>query len=206
MMSMAADDRDFQELYDEYYPRIAAYLRRIVGELEAEDATQESFVKISRSLGGFRGESSLSTWIYRIATNTAMDVLRRPSLRRPPRLQDGPPEDEAPHGEGDITAVKGGPPLDSLLIRKDMNECIRGLVDGLPENYRTVLTLSDLEGFTNAEIAEILGLSIDTVKIRLHRARVRLRKSMDDACSLYRDERNELSCDRKPATLEFRKK
>ncbi len=87
-----------------------------------------------------------------------------------------------------------------------MNECIRGLVNGLPENYRIVLVLSDLEGFTNAEIGEVLGLSLETVKIRLHRARLALKKSMGHACDLYRDERNELSCDRKPVPLKFRKK
>ncbi len=78
-----------------------------------------------------------------------------------------------------------------------MNACIRGVTDQLPENYRTVLLLSEFEEFTNTEIAEILGLSIDTVKIRLHRARVTLRKSMESQCSLFRDKRNELACDRK---------
>ena len=87
-----------------------------------------------------------------------------------------------------------------------MNECIRGLVDELPENYRAVLVLSDLEGFTNAEISEVLGISLETVKIRLHRARLALKKSMDRVCDLYRDERNELSCDRKPVTLNFKEK
>jgi RNA polymerase sigma-70 factor (ECF subfamily) len=193
---MSADEKDIQQIYTDYYPRIVAYLRRIVGDLDAEDAAQETFVKAGRALDSFRGESSLSTWIYRIATNTARDTLRRPG-----RAQDGLPDDT----EADVPA-DDVPPIDQLLIRRDMNECIRGLVDDLPGNYRTVLTLSDLEGFTNAEIAAILGLSLDTVKIRLHRARLRLRKSMDEACSLYRNEHNEFSCDRKPAALAFRKK
>jgi RNA polymerase sigma-70 factor (ECF subfamily) len=64
--------------------------------------------------------------------------------------------------------------------------------------------LADLEEFTNAEIADALGLSLDTVKVRLHRARFQLKKSMARACHLYRDTRNELSCDRKPAILEFK--
>jgi RNA polymerase sigma-70 factor (ECF subfamily) len=86
-----------------------------------------------------------------------------------------------------------------------MSECIRGLVNDLPDSYRVVLMLGDLEGFTNAEIADILGLSLDTVKIRMHRARRHLKKAMDAACHLYHDERNELSCDRKVTSLKFKK-
>ncbi len=198
---MEEGQRDFQEIYAEYYPKIAGYLRRLVGGLDAEDAAQEAFVKISRSLDRFRGESSLSTWIYRIATNTAMDHLRKASRKT---LQ--VTEEDLLPTEGDRIPEDAGPRLDTLLIRKDMNECIRGLVNELPDNYRTVLMLGDLEGFSNAEIGDVLGLSLDTVKIRLHRARLALKKSMDSACDLYRDERNELSCDRKLPSLKFRKK
>jgi RNA polymerase sigma-70 factor, ECF subfamily len=205
-MVMTDGLRDFQEIYATYYPKIVAYLRRMVGELEAEDAAQETFVKISRSLDGFRGESSLSTWIYRIATNTAMDHLRKPSTKQSSRLTGDPADNESLLHDESATIADGEPLLDTLLIRKDMNECIRGLVNDLPENYRTVLVLGDLEGFTNAEIAEILGLSLDAVKVRLHRARLRLKQSMDRACNLYRDERNELSCDRKAPSLQFHKK
>lgn len=200
---MPDNKHDFAELYGEYYPKITRYLRRLVGEVEAEDVAQETFVKISRSLDSFRGESRLSTWMYRIATNTAMDHLRRPSIRNALRQGDGIGEvGEAPNAD---LFVDNAPLHDTLLIRKDMNECIRGLVNDLPENYRAVLMLSDLEGFTNAEVGDVLGLSLETVKIRLHRARLQLKKSMDHACHLYRDSRNEFSCDRKSAKLEFRK-
>jgi len=200
---MTINPQDFPALYSEFYPKITRYLRRLVGEAEAEDVAQETFVKISRSLESFRGESQLSTWIYRIATNTAMGHLRKPSTKRSARQTTGAEEDEEVYED---TIVDSAPLHDTLLIRKDMNDCIRGLVNDLPENYRTVLVLADLEELTNAEIAEVLGLSLDTVKIRLHRARVQLKKSMDQACQLYRDTRNELSCDRKTSTLKFRSK
>jgi RNA polymerase sigma-70 factor (ECF subfamily) len=199
---MEEGQRDFQEIYVEYYPKIVGYVRRLVGGLDAEDAAQEVFVKISQALDRFRGESSLATWIYRIATNTALDHVRKASSHKTIQL---PEEDLVPSGTDSIPR-DNEPRLDTVLIRKDMNECIRGLVNELPENYRTVLVLSDLEGFTNAEIGDILGISLDTVKIRLHRARLALRKSMDRTCELYHDERNELSCDRKPAVLDFLKK
>ncbi|ABQ25576.1 RNA polymerase sigma factor [Geotalea uraniireducens] len=82
-------------------------------------------------------------------------------------------------------------------IHREMNACIRGVVDQLPENYRTVLLLSEFEELANQEIADILNISFDTVKIRLHRSRTALRKAMECQCSLYHDERNELMCDRK---------
>ncbi len=75
----------------------------------------------------------------------------------------------------------------------------------LPENYKTVLVLSELEGLKNQEIAEILVLSLDTVKIRLYRARAKLKKELEIHCNFYHDERNELACDLKSAFREFRK-
>lgn len=201
---MSESQQEFSALYTEYYPKIVGYLRRLVGEAEAEDVAQEAFVKIRRSLDGFRGESRLSTWIYRIATNSAMDHLRRPATKQSSRRGYGA-EDYGVLPDDD-SAVDGAPLHDILLIRKDMNDCIRGLVNDLPDNYRTVLVLGDLEGFTNAEIGDVLGLSLDTVKIRLHRARVQLKKAMEEACHLYHDARNELSCDRKPATPKFKKR
>ena len=82
------------------------------------------------------------------------------------------------------------------VIRSTLNA-----LPGLPENYRNVLLLSDFEEFSNAEIAEILGLSIDTVKIRLHRARAYLKKELMCHCDLYHDENNELACNRKAGQL-----
>ena len=199
---MADSQQDFPAIYREHYPKVVGYLRRLVGDAEAEDVAQEAFVKISRSLDGFRGESRLSTWMYRIATNTALDHLRRPSTTQSARHEYGAGEDDGPD---DDPIVDSAPLHDTLLIRKDMNECIRGLVNDLPENYRAVLVLADLEGFTNAETSDVLGLSLDTVKIRLHRARLQLKKSLDHACHLYHDGRNELSCDRKSTTLPLRK-
>lgn len=198
---MEEGQRDFQEIYAEYYPKIVGYVRRFVGGLDAEDATQEVFVKISQALDRFRGESSLATWIYRIATNTALDRVRKTSSHKTIQLS----EEVLMPSETDSIPRDNEPRLDTVLIRKDMNQCIRGLVNELPENYRTVLVLSDLEGFTNAEIGDVLGISLETVKIRLHRARLALKKSMDRACELYHDERNELSCDRKPSVLDFLK-
>ena len=202
---MADNQKEFSAIHAEYRPKIVGYLRRLVGDADAEDVAQEVFVKVSRSLDSFRGDSSLSTWIYRIASNAATDHLRKPSSRQDLPTTGGTPDDDAPSSDSEALD-DGAPVLDTLLIRKDMNECIRGIVDSLPENYRTVLVLGEIEGLTNAEITEVLGISLDTVKIRLHRARVRLKKELEAKCSFYHDKRNELACDRKTIPLKFPEK
>lgn len=194
----------FQDIYTQYRPKILIYLRRLVGDADAEDVAQEVFVKVDKALEGFRGDSSLSTWIYRIATNTATDHLRKFPPRQVLDFPSISPDDDT--SPDDTMPDDGAPVLDTLLIRKDMNECIRGIVESLPDNYRSVLVLSEFEGLTNAEITEIAGISLDTVKIRLHRARTRLRKELETKCNLYHDERNELACDRKTPRLKFLKK
>lgn len=193
---MGAEFRDFEEIYRDFFPRISLYLKRLVGP-DAEDVTQEVFLKVSGALPDFRGEANLSTWIYRIATNTAMDHLRKTPMQRIQR--EAEPADDG--------LSPDAPSLDSQVIRKEMNACIRGIVDGLPENYRMVLVLSEMEGLLNTEIAQVLGVSLETVKIRLHRARTRLRKELETKCNFYRDERNELACDRKTTVpIQFLKK
>lgn len=184
--------RDFDSIYKEFQPRIRRYLNNIACESDALDLTQTVFLKVSQSLDSFRGESSLSTWIYRIATNTAHDHALSSLSKQKGREQlfdedssiDDLPDTAFPGSERDY-------------IRQEMNACIRGVINQLPENYRTVLLLSEFEELTNSEIAEILEISIDTVKIRLHRARAALRKAMECQCNLYHDERSEIMCDRK---------
>ena len=89
---------------------------------------------------------------------------------------------------------------DQKVIRDEMSDCIREFVDRLPSDYRTIIILNELEGFTNNEIAEILQISLDTAKIRLHRARAQLKKSLETGCDFYLDESSELACDRKQST------
>jgi RNA polymerase sigma-70 factor (ECF subfamily) len=183
---------DFSDVYQEYRPRIQRYLTHFAGESDASDLTQTVFLKVSRALDGFRGESSLSTWIYRIATNTAHDHAASSLARQ----KDG---EQLFDDEGSVDDFPDStlPGADREYIRREMNACIRGVVDQLPENYRTVLLLGEFEELSNGEVAAILDLSLDTVKIRLHRARTALRKAMESHCNFYHDERSELMCDRK---------
>ena len=181
---------EFQSIHDEFRPRVLRYLARLVGEREAEDLAQIVMLKASQALPRFRGDSSVSTWIYRIASNAALDELRR---RRSAAQQltdlQGSGEDEAP-------ALQTVAP-ETAAMREEMSACIRDFIARLPYNYRTVLALSDLEGFANEEIAAILGLTVDTVKIRLHRARGKFRSEMEAGCRFSPGE--DPACERKPA-------
>ena len=87
--------------------------------------------------------------------------------------------------------------LEDHVIRKEMNSCIRDVVFKLPETYRTVIVLSEFEGLKNEDIAIILSLKLEAVKIRLHRARLKLKEELSKQCLLYRDERNEFACEQK---------
>jgi RNA polymerase sigma-70 factor (ECF subfamily) len=179
---------DFQRVHDEFRGRIHRYLSRIGAPAAADDLTQETFVRISQALPGFRGEAALSTWIYRIATNVALDRARSPEFRVQARAV-----------EPDVLAsLSTTPVIEQDMARREMSECVRDYVDRLPPDYRLVVVLSDLEGLPDREIAEILGVSVEAAKIRLHRARARLRQILELGCDLSRDERNELTCEPRP--------
>ena len=194
---------EFQEIYKEFHPKILYYIAKVRGTHEAEDITQEVFEKVNRGLDGFKGESKLSTWIYRIATNTALDKLRSSSYKHSSKhtsLQ------ETAQTE-DLNTLTGqtDPSLDEQVIRKEMNDCVREYIDKLPPDYRSVLILSEIEGFKNREIATILEISLENVKVRLHRARASLKKELDKGCDFYHNEKGTLACDRKPIVIESKK-
>ncbi len=192
------DHTSFDAIYRDYYARVKRYLVRLVGMDEAEDLAQEVFLRISRSLDSFRGESSIATWVYRIATNAAMDKVRSPAYRA--RLSSAPIEESSAADDIVAAAVEDrGTSAEDDAIRSEMSGCVQDLMTQLPENYRTVLVLSETEGLKNSEIAEVLGVSLETVKIRLHRARGRLKEILEANCSFYRDPCNTLLCDIKRA-------
>jgi RNA polymerase sigma-70 factor, ECF subfamily len=193
---MDDNELEFEKIYAAFQSKILRYLARLVGEREAEDLTQETFVKVNHALGDFRGASKLSTWLYRVATNTALDKLRSPSFR-----QTASPDlievDETPIDDRNAWTGEKTPLVEHQIYRKEMNDCIAGYIEKLPENYRTVLVLSEMEELSNNEIAEILGVSLDTVKIRLHRSRAKLRQDLESNCDSYWVEGNEFLPDLK---------
>jgi RNA polymerase sigma-70 factor, ECF subfamily len=183
------NDFEFPNIYETFQPKVLRYLTRLVGEAEAEDLTQEVLIKVSDALPNFRGESQLSTWIYRIATNAALDRLRSPSYKR--IVQNCPGNAEAEVDDRNALTGKKPPAVEPQIFRKEMHACIRGFIQKLPENYRIVLVLSEFEGLKDSEIAKTLGISSGAVKIRLHRAKERLKEELGANCESYWLEENE---------------
>jgi RNA polymerase sigma-70 factor (ECF subfamily) len=187
---MSAVNLSFQEIYAEFRPKILRYLTRLVGEFEAEDLTQEVFIKISRSLEVFRGEASISTWVFRIATNAALDKLRSPGFIQNNQADSlnlpggGEPAGrlEKEVADQDIWTGEETPSIEQEIFRLERLGCYQGYIESLPVNYRTVVALSELGDLAVSQIAEVLGLSVDTVKIRLHRGRARLLKELRLHC------------------------
>lgn len=177
---------DFETVYREFRPKVYRFLLNHVGVDDADDLTQTVFVKISRALPDFRDQSSLSTWVYRIASNTAADHFRS----RGCMSADASFEEDEPVAEEQENT-------DDRYILEEMRGCIRGLVNELPESHRSILLLTEFEELSAREVANVLDISVETVKIRLHRARKHLRRLMENRCSLYRDGRNVMMCDRK---------
>ena len=194
---------EFEEIYEEFHPKILNYLARLMGPNEAEDTAQVVFAKVSRGLDSFKGQSKLSTWIYRIATNTAIDKLRSPAHRH--ASGQIPLEDSTAVENNTSRITRSQTPIDQKIIRKEMGDCVREYVDRLPPDHRTVLVLSELEGFKNKEIADILMITLENVKVRLHRARARMKQELDDGCDFYHTEEGTFACDRKPIRIEAKK-
>ena len=192
-----AERPEFSRVYEDYHARVLSYAVKLVGRDEADDVTQDVFVKISRSLHTLADPSRLGPWIYAITLNTVRDSVRhRDSLiaRRPP----GPPPGDGP---GD-PAVSGAPDLaarnpEEALARREMIACFLDQVTQLPPDYYEVYVLSEFEQLPNAEIGRRLSIPLGTVKIRLHRARFRLYDQLRRNCRCYYSERGELMAEPK---------
>jgi RNA polymerase sigma-70 factor (ECF subfamily) len=191
---MGTTEPEFNHIYDEFYEKVSHYLERLIGKNEAEDLTQEVFLKINKGLAGFEGKSSISTWIYRIATNAALDRVKSRSHREDSKTV---ALEEASNDTENVCAEEESLSAEREAIRNEMNECIREFVGKLPTDYRTVIVLSEIKDLKNQEVADILGLSLDAVKIRLHRARARLKAEFEAGCDFYHDQDGRLACDRK---------
>jgi RNA polymerase sigma-70 factor (ECF subfamily) len=187
-----AGEPTFEQIHEEYRPRIRRFLTRLVGPVEAEDLTQLVFFRASQALPEFRGDSSLATWLYRIARNAAADWRR--SASRMARMQD---ELMAAGGAaGDVEPAAASAPAEDALMRREVQQCLRGVIARLPDADRDVLALHELDGLPHAAVAEVLGVSVPAAKVRLHRARARLRNVLAASCNLSRDS-DGLGCESK---------
>jgi RNA polymerase sigma-70 factor (ECF subfamily) len=188
---------DFKTIYDTYFSKIQNYLIRLIGSYHAEDITQEVFSKVNSSLKTLEEDSNLSTWLYRIATNTAIDKTRTLSFKYSKENENNE-DSKMIQAQNTWTGEKYSA-TDQALIKEEMRECVQDFIDRLPDDYKTVLILREYEGRSNKEIAQILDITIHTAKIRYHRAKVLLKKELDSGCDFFHDDENNLQCDRKPS-------
>lgn len=180
-----------EKLHRDHGDRIRRYLERLVGPTEAEDLRQDVFEKAQRAIGAFRGDSRVLTWLYRVATNVAIDRLRSPGRRAD---LEGDAAVANPPCSGGAAVATSERSIDSEVDRRRMRECIMGVVEQLPASQRAVILLGELRGLTDREMAEALGISLGAAKIRLHRARRVLQAALERACTFERDDANEFTC------------
>jgi RNA polymerase sigma-70 factor, ECF subfamily len=165
----AGDPDALDTLLRQYQPRIYRFgLRMCRDEEDAKDVLQETLLAAARSLRGFRGSSSLSTWLYSIARGFCIKQRRRSKF--------APREEESLDERSPALAVPDpGRPLDEALASREIERAVEAAIRALKPAYREVLLLRDVEELTAPEVAEILGLRIEAVKSRLHRARAEVR-------------------------------
>lgn len=161
----------FEALVRVFGARMLATARRLVGnEEDARDVVQSAYLSAFRAIGEFQGSAQLSTWLHRIVVNTALMRLR--SRRRKPEESI---EALLPAFKADGHFVdrfsSEAMPADQLLERQETRRLVRGAIEQLPEPYRAVLVLRDIEELSTKEVAELLDITTSAVKVRLHRAR-----------------------------------
>ncbi len=187
-MTSNATDVELEQLFTREGPRLRAYLAALVGTAEAADLLQETFVR-ARCARARSEANSLEAWVRTIARNIAIDHLRRSAVNVMP-------------GSGDIAVAAAGssaasePDPERRAMRGETDACIGEFVRRLPEPYADIIVLSDMRGLADREIATTLGITLGAAKIRLHRARARLREMMEHGCELDPGE-DGLACDRK---------
>jgi RNA polymerase sigma-70 factor, ECF subfamily len=169
------DYQAFEALVTRYESKVYRLaIRMLRNQQDAEDALQETFLQVHRGLPGFEGRSAFSTWLFRLATNVCLMKIRHRETE-PSKLL--PLEDYLPRQDsGEIPQmVDWTIRPEEALLSKESREKMMEPLEKIPPEYRAVFILRDMEGFSNAETGESLGISIAAVKSRLHRARLALR-------------------------------
>ena len=159
---------DFWDIYHNYYERVKRFIFALVkDEWEADDLIQETFIKVQKNLNQLKEEAKLSSWIFRIAYNLCQDHFRK--------ISQSSKREHVPAGERQFLIE---PRFQKEFEQRQMGECVHDKIRLLPESYQTVLVLFDMMEFSHQEIAEILDISVENVKVRLHRARLFLREKL----------------------------
>lgn len=175
----------YWDIYEEHYERVRRFIFLMAKDMwVAEDLLQETFVKVQKSLPQLNDKKKTSAWIFRIAFNICQDHFRNSGRKI--------------RQENSVQGIEILPyPLSSqkLLEQEQMSQCVQEQTKLLPESLRTPLLMFDVMGFSHREIADILDISVENTKVRLHRARNQLKAILKKKCRLEIDERNILVCE-----------
>ena len=158
----AGDAGAFEAVYRTHLPRVHSLVRRMTAGRDADELTQDVFVRLWQKLGTFRGDSSFTTWLHRLAVNVVIERFRTDQVRRA-RMHEGE----------DIFEVLPGP-----AQTRDLGMDFEAALEKLPDGAREIFVLHDVEGYKHHEIATLLEISAGTSKAQLHRARMMLRKHL----------------------------
>jgi len=155
----------FELIYEKYHRRTYSLcLRMTSSQTEAEDLTQEVFIQLFRKIGSFRGDSAFSTWLHRLTVNQVLMHFRRRSVKNERTSEDGEMPEQAVRGTSDPNKMAV---VDRIALKNAIAQ--------LPNGYRNVFVLHDVEGFEHEEVARMMGISVGTSKSQLHKARLKLR-------------------------------
>ncbi len=175
---------DLFAIHDQYYHRVRKFiLATVKNESVADDLTQETFIRIQENLKTVREPEKISSWIFRIAYHLCQDHFRT--------LKKSSAQEEIPDGLVHLEET----PIQKQMEQEEMSRCVQNQLTFLPESMRSVLTFADVMDFTHQEIADILGLTVENVKVRVHRARKKFKEILEERCTFEVDERNVLVCE-----------
>ena len=175
---------DVLGIHDQYYHRVRKFiLASVKNESAADDLIQETFIRIQENLDSLRDPAKISSWIFRVAYHLCQDHFRT--------LKKSSSHEEIHDGLVSLQET----PAQKKLEQSEMSQCVQEQINLLPESLRSVLIFSDVMDFSHQEIADILGLTVENVKVRLHRARKKIKAILKEKCTFEVDERNVLVCE-----------
>jgi len=195
--SIEVQTLSFEDIFSRYHDRMYRYILRLMHQPdEAEDLTQETFLRVHSELSTLRNESALTSWLYRIATHICYDRFRQASYRMESQSLEDNQGEQSDTLEGqieDFDELK----LDQVIDQQEMSTCVQAYVSRLSDDHRIAILLHDLHGMTCPEIAQRLGCSLELVKIRLYRARQKLKSVLSAVCDFSVDQQGILVCESK---------